>query len=83
MTGDIILPILKNIQQQVQEIKTEQVNTNKELQRLRSDFNMQFYALNDKLNGHLVSELELRNEFNNLVERVQVIERRLELRTET
>lgn len=76
MTDTLILPILKNIQEQVQSVKAEQI-------RLRTDINMQFSALNEKLNGHLISELELRNEFNNLVARVQLIEKRLEPGSET
>jgi len=52
MTDNLILPILKNIQKEVQSSKMEQVNTRNEIQRLRTDMNMQFAALSDKLTSN-------------------------------
>jgi predicted nucleic acid-binding protein len=76
MTDDLILSILKSIQK---DVRSSKVDTRNEIQRLRTDMNMQFAALSDKLNGHLISEAQMRYEFNNLVERVQILERRLEI----
>jgi hypothetical protein len=64
MSGNLILPILKNIQNQ-------NIDTKLEIQKLRKDVSMQFSSLNEKLNGHFISEHELRNEVNGSRERLQ------------
>jgi len=73
MTEDIMLSILKGLQNGQSDIKQS-------LNELRSDMNLQLAALNEKLSGQLLSELEIRNELKELRERLQRVEKRLELR---
>jgi len=72
MTEDIIIAILKSLQNGQSEIKQG-------MNDLRSDMNLQLAALNEKLSGQLLSELEMRNELKELRERLQRVEKRLEL----
>ncbi len=72
MTDDIVIPILRNLQNGQSEIKQG-------LDRLRSDMNLQFAALNEKLSGQLLSEIEISNELGELRERLQRVEKRLEM----
>ena len=70
--NDLILPILKSLQ-------SGQADLQKSVEDLRGDINMQFAALNKKLTGQLISEVEFRGELNELRERLQTVERRLQL----
>jgi len=70
--NDSILPILKSLQ-------SGQADLQKSVEDLRGDINMQFAALNKKLTGQLISEVEFRGELNELRERLQTVERRLQL----
>jgi hypothetical protein len=54
MTEDIIITILKSLQNGQSEIKQG-------MNDFRSDMNLQLAALNEKLSGQLLSELEIRN----------------------
>ena len=72
MTDDIVIQILRNLQNGQSEIKGC-------LDNLRSDMNLQLAALNEKLSGQLLSEMEIRNELTELRERLQRVERRLDL----
>ncbi|MCK5497631.1 MAG: hypothetical protein KAI77_00430 [Gammaproteobacteria bacterium] len=59
MTEDIIITILKSLQNGQSDIKQG-------MNDFRSDMNLQLAALNEKLSGQLLSELEIRNEINEL-----------------
>ena len=72
MTEDIIITILKSLQNGQSDIKQG-------MNDFRSDMNLQLAALNEKLSGQLLSELEIRNEINELRKRIQSVEKRLEL----
>ena len=72
MTDDIVIQILRNLQNGQSEIKGC-------LDNLRSDMNLQLAALNEKFSGQLLSEMEIRNELTELRERLQRVERRLDL----
>ena len=72
MTEDLIITILKSLQNGQSEIKQG-------MNDLRSDMNLQLAALNEKLSGQLLSELEVRNELKELRERLQRVEKRLEI----
>ena len=76
----ILLPILKNLQDGQSDLKNGQLVFNNSLDRLRVDLNMQLTAINEKLSGQWLSELEVRRELSELRERLQTVERRLELR---
>lgn len=76
----ILLPILKNLQDGQSDLKNGQLVFNNSLDRLRVDLNMQLTAINEKLSGQWLSELEVRRELSELRERLQVVEGRLELR---
>ncbi len=54
MTTDMTIEILRNLQNGQSEIKQG-------LNNLRSDMNLQLAAINERLSGQLLSELELRN----------------------
>ncbi len=72
MTDDIVIQILRNLQNGQSEIKGR-------LDNFRSDMNLQLAALNEKSSGRLLSEMEIRNELMELRERLQRVERRLDL----
>jgi len=72
MTDDIVIHILRNLPNGQSEIKQG-------LDSLRSDMNLQLAALNEKLSGQLLSEIEIRNELTELRERLQRVEKRLEI----
>ena len=72
MTEDIIITILKSLQNGQSDIKQG-------MNDFRSDMNLQLAALNEKLSGQLLSKLEIRNEINELRKRIQSVEKRLEL----
>lgn len=72
MTEDIVITILKNLQNGQSEIKQG-------MNDLRSDMNLQLAALNEKLSGQLLSELEMRHELKELRDRLQKVEKRLGL----
>ncbi len=72
MTEDLIMPILKSLQNGQSDIKQG-------MNDFRSDMNLQLAALNEKLSGQLISELEMRHELKELRERLQRVEKRLEL----
>ena len=76
----ILLPILKNLQDGQSDLKNGQLVFKNSLDRLRVDLNMQLTAINEKLSGQWLSELEVRRELSELRERLQTVERRLELR---
>lgn len=73
MATDITIEILRNLQNGQSEIK-QGINS------LRSDMTLQLAAINEKLSGQLLAELEYRNEINELRERLQRVEKRLELK---
>ena len=76
MTSEkILLPILQNLQDGQSDIKKGVVN-------LRADMNMQLVAVNKKLSGQLISELEFRHELTELRKRLQSVERRRDLRSD-
>jgi hypothetical protein len=72
MADDVILPILKSIQNGITDL-------NKGQNKARADMNMQFSALNEKLSGQFLSEIEMRHEMQELRERLEKLENRLEL----
>jgi len=76
----ILLPFLKNLQEGQSDLKNGQLAFKNSLDSLRVDINLQLTAMNEKLSGQLLSELEVRRELNELRERLQTVERRLELR---
>jgi len=73
MATDITIEILRNLQNGQSEIK-QGINS------LRSDMTLLLAAINEKLSGQLLAELEYRNEINELRERLQRVEKRLELK---
>lgn len=73
MKEDITHKILKKLQAGQTDIKAG-------LKDVRTDFNMQFAALNEKLSGQLISEIEFRAEMQRLRERLDRVETRLELK---
>lgn len=72
MTDDIVIQILRNVQNGQSEMK--QI-----LESFRSDMDLQLAALNEKLSGQLLSEIEIRHELSELRERLNRVEKRLEL----
>lgn len=72
MTDNIAIPILRNLQNDPSEIKQG-------LDHLRSDMNLQFAALKEKLRGQLLSEIEIKKELGELRKRLQRVEKRLEM----
>lgn len=74
-TNNITLTILKDIQ-------ATQADILKEVHHLRDDTNLQFAALNEKLSGQLISEIEFRQELQQLRERLRRVEKRLDLTNE-
>ncbi|MCI0617487.1 hypothetical protein L0244_31315 [bacterium] len=72
MADDIVIQILRNLQNGQSEIKYN-------LDSLRSDMNLQLPALNEKFSGQMLSEIEIRKELSELRERLQRVEKRLDL----
>lgn len=72
MADDLILPILKNLQNSLTDLKQGQAD-------IRSDLDMQFAALNERLSGQLISEIEMRNELKEIRSRLQRLEKRAEI----
>lgn len=72
MADDIVIQILRNLQNGQSEIKHN-------LDSFRSDMNLQLAALNEKFSGQVLSEIEIRKELSELRERLQRVEKRLDL----
>ncbi len=72
MADDIVIQILRNLQNGQSEIK-------RNLNSFRSDMNLQLAALNEKFSGQMLSEIEIRKELSELRERLQRVEKRLDL----
>ncbi len=71
---DFLNGVLRNLQTgEISDIKTAQVE-------MRSDLGLQIAAINEKLAGQLISEIEMRGEMEALRKRLDHIERRLDLR---
>ena len=71
-TENLTLEILKKIQNNIDDLDHR-------VEDGFSNMNLQFAALNEKLSGQLISEIEFREELHQLQTRIQRIERRLEL----
>ncbi len=71
-TENLTLEILKKIQ-------SDMVNINHKVDEGFSSMNLQFAALNEKLSGQMLSEMDLRSQLNALNDRLNRVERRLEL----
>lgn len=69
MAEDLVLPILKSLQNGQTDIK-------KSVDNLRSDMDMQFAALNERLSGQLISEIEIRSELKEIRSRLSRLEKR-------
>ncbi len=72
MSEDLVIEILRKIQNELASVKQK-------IERVDSSMNLQFAALNEKLSGQLISEIEFREQVKDLKQRVDRIERRLEL----
>ena len=72
MSEDLVIEILRKIQ-------NELARVNHKIERVDSSMNLQFAALNEKLSGQLISEIEFREQVIDLKQRVDRIEKRLEL----
>ncbi|MGH8547123.1 MAG: hypothetical protein ACRERU_00670 [Methylococcales bacterium] len=72
MSEDLVIEILCKIQNDLASVKHR-------IEQVDSSMNLQFTALNGKLSGQLISEIEFREQVNDLKQRVDRIERRLEL----
>jgi hypothetical protein len=78
MEEDTIIPILNDIQNSSSAIIKNVSNTNQSLDNMRSDMNLQFIGINEKLSGQFISEIELRNDLNDLRKRIQKLEKHLD-----
>ncbi len=72
MADDIVIQILRNLQNGQSEIK-------RNLDRFRSDMDLPLAALNEKFSGQMLSKIEIRKELTELRERLQRLEKRLDL----
>ncbi|MGH8477961.1 MAG: hypothetical protein ACRERV_05220 [Methylococcales bacterium] len=71
MSEDLVIAILRKIQNEVASVKQR-------IEGVDSSMNLQFAALNEKLSGQWLSEIEFREPMQSLKQRVDR-ERRLEL----
>ena len=69
---NLTLEILKKIQ-------SDMVNLNHKVDNGFSSMNLQFAALNERLSGQMLAEMDLRSQLNAFNNRLNRIERRLEL----
>ncbi len=72
---NLTLDILKKIQ-------SDMVNLNHKVDNGFSSMNLQFAALNEKLSGQMLAEMDLRSQLNEFNDRLSRLERRLDLRND-
>jgi hypothetical protein len=76
---NVTLEILKTIQQDQTIIKSQNINTRKSVEDLRVDMSLQLTAINERLSGQFIGEVQINKELERLQLRIRNIEKQLDI----
>jgi hypothetical protein len=79
MVDNVTLEILKTIQQDQTIIKSQNINTRKSVEDLRVDMSLHLTAINERLSGQFIGQVQINKELERLHLRIRNIEKQLDI----